>query len=157
MFDIGWTEMLVIAVVAIVVIGPKELPRALRTAGQMMSRVRGLARDFQRHVDDMVRESELDDLRKKASAIQNFDTDSLLGDDDPTGGKPAASKPADPAAPDAAAAEPARIAPAHSLGAEHGAGTGTATASAPAAAEAPVGEPPVSEPKEAATAATSRG
>lgn len=107
--------MLVIAVVAIVVIGPKELPRALRTAGQWLGKARGLARDFQRHVDDMVRESELEELRSKASSIQNFDPSGLLEDDDPTGGKPEAKPAAKPAEP-----APANVAPAHSLGEAHG-------------------------------------
>ena len=122
MFDIGWTEMLVIAVVAIVVIGPKELPRALRTAGQWMSKARGLARDFQRHVDDMVRESELEELRQKANSIQNYDPSGLLEDDDPTGGKPA-----DPAA----TASPGPVAPPHSLGETHGQPANRAEAATP--------------------------
>ena len=95
MLDIGWTEMLVIAAVAIVVIGPKDLPRALRTAGQFIGKARGMARDFQRHVDDMVRESELDDLRQKANAFKsdptNFVDNTIAKPDeetDPTGGKP---------------------------------------------------------------------
>jgi sec-independent protein translocase protein TatB len=136
MLDIGWTEMLVIAVVAVVVIGPKELPRALRTAGQMLGKARGLARDFQRHIDDMVRESELDELRKKAGAIQNYDPSGLLDDDaDPTGGKPGDDKSG------GGAAEPAKpsIAPAHSLGDEHGKTAETTTTTAEDAPKAATG------------------
>lgn len=65
MFDIGWTEMAVIAVVAIIAIGPKDLPMALKTVGQWVARARGLAREFQNSVDDMIREAELDKVKKE--------------------------------------------------------------------------------------------
>ena len=66
MFDIGWSEMLVVGVVALVVIGPKELPAALRTAGRMVGKARGIASEFRQHWDDAMREAELDEIRKKA-------------------------------------------------------------------------------------------
>ncbi|MBT7979508.1 MAG: twin-arginine translocase subunit TatB, partial [Rhodospirillaceae bacterium] len=56
MLDIGWTEILVIAVVAIVVIGPKDLPRALRTVGQWVGKARAMSRDLQNSVNDMISE-----------------------------------------------------------------------------------------------------
>ena len=65
MFDLSWTEILVIGGVAIIFIGPKELPNALRTLGQWAGKARGLAREFQGSVDDMVRESELDEVRQQ--------------------------------------------------------------------------------------------
>jgi len=65
MLDIGWTEMAVIAVVAIIAIGPKDLPMALKTVGQWVARARGLAREFQNSVDDMIREAELDKVKKE--------------------------------------------------------------------------------------------
>ena len=71
MFDIGWPELIVIAVVALVVIGPKDLPFALRTVGRFVAKARTMARDFQTHVDDMVREAELDELRKKATELKD--------------------------------------------------------------------------------------
>ncbi len=64
MFDIGWSEMAVIAVVALVVLGPKEIPNALKTAAQWMRTARKLAREFQGGVDQIVREAELDEARK---------------------------------------------------------------------------------------------
>jgi sec-independent protein translocase protein TatB len=64
MFDIGWSEMFVIVVVALVVIGPKDLPRLIREVGRWTAKARGMAREFQRSFDDMVREAELDDIRK---------------------------------------------------------------------------------------------
>jgi sec-independent protein translocase protein TatB len=58
MFDVGWSEILVIAVVAIVVVGPKDLPRMLRTVGKTMGKVRRTANDFKRQFDDALREAE---------------------------------------------------------------------------------------------------
>jgi len=65
MFDISWAHLAVIAAVALVVIGPKDLPRVLRTAGQWMARARAVAREFQNSLDQMVREAELEDVRKQ--------------------------------------------------------------------------------------------
>lgn len=72
MFDIAWSELGVIAVVALVVIGPKDLPKVLRTLGQWTTKARSMAREFQSGVDDMVREAELDELRKAAKDVSNF-------------------------------------------------------------------------------------
>ena len=68
MFDIGWTEMMVIAMLALIIIGPKDLPGTLRTVGQWVRKARSLAREFQSGVDEMVREAELDDARKALEA-----------------------------------------------------------------------------------------
>jgi sec-independent protein translocase protein TatB len=65
MFDIGYSELLVIAVVALIVIGPKDLPRVMRTVGQWMGRARGMARHFRSGVDTMMREAELEEMEKK--------------------------------------------------------------------------------------------
>ncbi|MDE1146212.1 MAG: Sec-independent protein translocase protein TatB [Azospirillaceae bacterium] len=73
MFDIAWSEFALIGVVALIVIGPKDLPVALYTAGKWMRKARLLARDFQSHLDEMVREAELDDLRKQAQKVAQFD------------------------------------------------------------------------------------
>jgi sec-independent protein translocase protein TatB len=70
MFDIGWSELLVIAVVAIVVVGPKDLPRLMRTFGQYMRKVRGMAADFQRQFEEAVRDSELDEVRKAMQEVR---------------------------------------------------------------------------------------
>ena len=69
MFDIGWSELLVIGVVAIVVVGPKELPRLMRTFGHYLGQVRHMAADFQRQFEEAVRDSEIDEVRK---AMQDF-------------------------------------------------------------------------------------
>ena len=66
MFDISWTEILVIGVVALIAIGPKELPRVLYELGKAVRRLRAMAGEFQRHVNDMMHETELDELRRQA-------------------------------------------------------------------------------------------
>ncbi len=65
MLDIGWQELFIVAVIAIVVIGPKELPRAVKTVAGLLRKARGMAREFQDGIDDLVREAELDDLKKE--------------------------------------------------------------------------------------------
>ena len=65
MFDIGSTELLLIVIVAVVVIGPKDLPRALYKVGQIVGKARGMARHFRTGIDAMVREVEMEELEKK--------------------------------------------------------------------------------------------
>ena len=72
MFDIAWSEMAIIAVVALVVIGPKDLPRVLRTVGQLTGKARAMAREFQNSIEELARESELESLKdevKKATSL----------------------------------------------------------------------------------------
>jgi len=69
MFDIAWSEMLLIGGVALVVIGPKELPGALRTAGQAIGKIRRMAAEFQGQFNDAMREAELTDLKKQVDDI----------------------------------------------------------------------------------------
>jgi sec-independent protein translocase protein TatB len=73
MFDIGWTELLLIAVVAIVVIGPKDLPRAMRTVGQWTTKMKRMAGDFQRQFNEAVREAELDDVKNQVTQLGKID------------------------------------------------------------------------------------
>ncbi|MEF0938973.1 Sec-independent protein translocase protein TatB [Rhizobium sp. BR 362] len=72
MFDVGWSELLVIAVVALVVIGPKELPATLRTIGKMTARARKVAGEFRSQFDEAMREAELDDVRQTISDAQKL-------------------------------------------------------------------------------------
>jgi sec-independent protein translocase protein TatB len=65
MFDIGASELLLIVVIAVVVIGPKDLPRALRLAGQWIAKVRRVSGHFRSGVETMIREAELADMEKK--------------------------------------------------------------------------------------------
>lgn len=64
MFDIGWQELFLVALITIIVIGPKELPRVLRTVTLWIRKVRSMAREFQDGIDDLAREADLEDLRK---------------------------------------------------------------------------------------------
>lgn len=68
MFGIDSGELLIIALVALVVIGPKDLPRAMRTIGQFVGRARGMARHFRSGIDTMIREVELEEMEKKWKA-----------------------------------------------------------------------------------------
>jgi sec-independent protein translocase protein TatB len=69
MFGLSWSEILIIGIVALVFIGPNDLPRAMKTAAKWMSAGRKLAREFQGHVDELVREAELDELREQARQL----------------------------------------------------------------------------------------
>lgn len=69
MLDIGWQELFIVAILAIIVVGPKDLPRALKTVMHYVRKARGLAREFQSGVDEMVREADLDDLKKEVKTI----------------------------------------------------------------------------------------
>lgn len=71
MFGIDSPELLVIVIVALVVIGPKELPGLLRTWGRWMAQMRGMAAEFRGHVDEMVRQSELDEVKKQLESAQD--------------------------------------------------------------------------------------
>jgi sec-independent protein translocase protein TatB len=80
MFDIGWGELVVIGIVALIAIGPKELPTVLRTLGQYMGKVRRMAAEFQGQFQEAMREAEMadikkhaEDLRSSVSDLTNFD------------------------------------------------------------------------------------
>jgi sec-independent protein translocase protein TatB len=68
--EIGATELLVIAVVALIVVGPKDLPILLRKLGQWMAKARGMANEFRASFDEMARQSELDELRREVQALR---------------------------------------------------------------------------------------
>ena len=70
MFDIGWSELALIAVVALVAIGPKELPGVLRTAGQWIGKVRRMASEFQGQFQEAMREAEMADLKKSFDEVR---------------------------------------------------------------------------------------
>ena len=74
MFNIGWPELFIIGVVVLLVVGPKDLPRVLRSVGHYAGKAKAITREFRGHVDDMIRESELEDVRDQI----NDATDSSL-------------------------------------------------------------------------------
>ena len=72
MFDLAWSEIALIGVVALVVIGPKDLPEAIRGMARGIAKLRRMASEFQSHADDLVREAKLDEVRNQISEIRNF-------------------------------------------------------------------------------------
>ena len=78
MFDIGWTEITFILIFAIIVIGPKELPRVLRTVGQWIGKAKSMTSEFRGHVDDMIRDTELDEVKKQIDTAASFDPNAAL-------------------------------------------------------------------------------
>ncbi|HWU64113.1 MAG TPA: Sec-independent protein translocase protein TatB [Ensifer sp.] len=80
MLDIGWTELLVIAIVLIVVVGPKDLPPMLRAFGKMTKRLRVMAGEFRQQFDEALREAELDDVRQTFSDAQKLNPVNSLKD-----------------------------------------------------------------------------
>ena len=69
MFEIGWSELLLIGIVALIAIGPKELPTVLRTLGQWMSKLRRMASEFQSQFQEAMREAEMADLKKQVDEM----------------------------------------------------------------------------------------
>jgi len=72
MLDIGWSEMLVIAIVLIVVVGPKDLPRMLRTFGVFTSKLRGMADDFRKQFDDAMKDADLGDVKDAVDQVRKL-------------------------------------------------------------------------------------
>ena len=79
--DIGWMELLVIGVVALIVVGPKDLPVMFRKLGQFTGRIRAMARDFQNAMDDAARESGMDDLKRDFSDAAKYTNPRKMGMD----------------------------------------------------------------------------
>ena len=75
MFDFAWSELALIAVVALIVIGPKDLPRVMRIVGQWVQRARSIAREFQSSIDQMMREAELDEVKRNLDRASSFDVE----------------------------------------------------------------------------------
>gem|GEM_PF-145516 len=85
MLDVGWSELMMMGLVALIIIGPKDLPRVMRTIGKYVGKVQGMAREFQSSMDDMAREAELDEAKKKLQKATNFDLKNEIRDSiDPT-------------------------------------------------------------------------
>jgi sec-independent protein translocase protein TatB len=78
MFDFAWSEILLIGAVALIAIGPKDMPAAIRTVSGMIKKARRMAAEFQTHVDEMVREADLGDVKKAFNEIRNFDIPGAL-------------------------------------------------------------------------------
>jgi sec-independent protein translocase protein TatB len=155
MFDFSWSELLLIGIVALIFIGPKELPGVLRTLGQWMSKIRRMAGDFQNQFHDAMREAELADLKKEvdemsaqAAVYSNFDPLADVRKEVESAQRDIESTVADkPAAETPAAGEPAPATPpAGDAAAEAAASAETA---APAVAPGEVAKEPVKQPSAA--------
>jgi sec-independent protein translocase protein TatB len=72
MLDLGWSELLIIGVVALIVVGPKDLPKMLRTLGQYVGRAKGIAREFQRSMDDAARQADIEELREVEKGLDDM-------------------------------------------------------------------------------------
>ena len=72
MLDLGWSEILIIGVVALIVVGPKDLPKMLRTLGQYAGRAKGIAREFQRSMDDAARQADIEELREVKKGLDDM-------------------------------------------------------------------------------------
>jgi sec-independent protein translocase protein TatB len=70
-FGIGYTELMVVAIAAVIVIGPKDLPKVLRAFGKTMAKVRGMAREFQGHLDQAMREAGVDEVKKEVQNLKS--------------------------------------------------------------------------------------
>ena len=87
MFDIGWSEMGVILLVALIVIGPKDLPKVARQIGKWSGKARSMAREFQRSLEDMAREAELDDIKNELQKVQRAGLSQTIRDTVDPGGE----------------------------------------------------------------------
>ncbi len=86
MIDIGWSEMAVVALIALLILGPKELPKAMRMVARWVKKLRGMTRDVQSGFDQMIRDAELEDAKKAVQGISSGSLNKTISDTiDPTG------------------------------------------------------------------------
>jgi sec-independent protein translocase protein TatB len=164
MFDIGWTEMLVIAVVMIVVVGPKDLPGMLRTFGRTATKLRSMAGDFQKQFNDALKEAELDDVKKSVDALRGLNPVNEIKKQLNPFEKAASEvragldtlkpKPPEPASPVAVAAEPLKNGAAAMPGDASASPVAADTSSAPVAVSGPVEPAPAPKPRKPRAAKT---
>ncbi|MGI3126366.1 Sec-independent protein translocase protein TatB [Nitratireductor sp. PBL-C9] len=165
MFDLGWPEIMVIAIVLIVVVGPKDLPRMLRSFGRTTSKLRSMAGDFRKQFDEALQEAELDDvksivddarkldprneIKKHLNPLEQVGRDIRSGLDEAM--KPQAAKSGPPASTETHAAEPAKA------GATRMPGEGKAgAAKAPAKSTSAKTSPKATSTKAASTKAAAK-
>ena len=78
MFDIGWQELFIVSILALIVVGPKDLPRALRNVMGLVRKARMMVRDFQDGIDDVVREADLNDMKNQIENLSDDDINEQL-------------------------------------------------------------------------------
>jgi sec-independent protein translocase protein TatB len=97
MFDLSWSHILLVVIVALIVVGPKDLPRLMHMVGRWVGKARSMANEFRKSFDEMARQAELDELRKEIAALR---TERPMGETRPHiehGILPADEPPPDPA------------------------------------------------------------
>lgn len=161
MLEVGWSEMLVIAIVMIVVVGPKDLPAMLRTFGKTVSKLRSMAGDFQKQFNEALQEAELDDVKKSVETLREMNPGAQIRKHinpfekaaaDVRAGLDTMMKPQPapkPPEPEAHPAEPLKTGAAAMPGIDQPASTPVAPAQQPTA---PVAEAPKTQAKPARTA-----
>ena len=83
MFDVSWSEMAIIGVVTLIVVGPKDLPKVMRGVARLTAQARGLASEFRRGLDDIAREAEFSDLERKLEELKTAQMKAVLGEAPP--------------------------------------------------------------------------
>jgi sec-independent protein translocase protein TatB len=165
MLDLGWTEIVVIAIVAILVVGPKDLPRMLRSFGQTLGQLRRSANEFKRQFDDALREAEREaDFEDTRKSVQSFNPANPLADlkksvekDLNPANKTAGAKPKPPNGSDDAAEAQARPADKAAKPVGKAAGQKRQSAGKPAAAKAKPAGAAKAEPGPASTGSANGG
>jgi sec-independent protein translocase protein TatB len=107
MFDFAWSEIVLIGVVALIAIGPKDLPVAMKAVAEGVKKARRMAGEFQTHVDDMMRDANLNEVRSQINEIRNFDLKGTVARAVDPDGTIRQSFAADPLAPSQARSSPA--------------------------------------------------
>ncbi|MGF1620962.1 MAG: Sec-independent protein translocase protein TatB [Rhodomicrobiaceae bacterium] len=151
MFDIAWSELLLVAIVAIIVIGPKELPAMLRTLGRMLGKLRSTADDFRKQFDEAVKEAGGEDLQREVRSLkQNNPLNSIKKSIEDAGRDAMRDKPAKPKAPDPDVSGD-DLGPPPPLPPRDQSSAGPAMPPSGPSAETPVSSPASGEPKGAAS------
>jgi sec-independent protein translocase protein TatB len=146
MFDIAWSELLLVAIVAIIVVGPKELPALLRTLGRMLGKLRSTADDFRKQFDEAVKEAGGEDLQREVRSLkQNNPLNSIKKSIEDVGRDTMQDKPAKPKAADPDGSDD--LGPPPPLPPRDQGSAGAAMPTSSPSAEPPVSSPASGEPK----------
>jgi sec-independent protein translocase protein TatB len=151
MFDVAWSELLLVAIVAIIVVGPKELPALLRTLGRMLGKLRSTADDFRKQFDEAVKEAGGEDLQREVRSLkQNNPLNSIKKSIEDVGRDTMRDKPAKLKAPDPDVSDD-ELGPPPPLPPRDQGAAGAATPPSGPAAEPPVSSPATGEQKDVAS------
>lgn len=93
MFDLGWAELFVISIVALIVIGPRDLPQTMRMVSKWVRKARSMAREFQSSIEELAKQADLDEVKAEIKAMADFNPEAELQESLDPGGKISASLP----------------------------------------------------------------